>query len=884
MPQSVFWYAKTVEEVMRLQQTQKEGLTEDEVRKRREQDGLNALPKEKPLQWWILFFRQFGSPMIYVLLGASIITILLQEWTDTAIILGAIFLNTIIGFIQELKANRALEHLRALVQPKALVRRAGEELQIAADALVVGDILILQTGDRVTADARLIQSVDLQINEAVLTGESQPVKKQTRPVSESSVLAERKDMVYAGTSVVGGKGVAVVVETGIRTQIGQIAKLVSESEEVATPLQQQLVVLAKHIAVIISLLIVVLFVLGPFLGYRIVDMLKISVALAVAAIPEGLVISVTIILAIGMHRILLRRSLVRRLVGAETLGSVSVICTDKTGTLTEGEMRATHLITIDQTYELSHAKNVPSHPTAQRLMNALVLCNNAERVSDGINPVLRGSPTDRALLRFAIELGIDVDAVVRETPRYSEIPFDSSFKYLATAHRNQKSAFVILSGAPDRLVKFCSFIEERGERKEFSQTRQKQVFAQMERHASEGIRLVAFVRKEIKQKESELSREMLEDFVWLGMVGLSDPVREQARVQIAQAKAAGVRTIMATGDHPSTARAIALQVGLEVNAGSVVTGEEMDGWSDQELERRISRVSVFARVEPKHKIRIIKAWQSRGDVVAMVGDGVNDTPALKAADIGVAVGSGTEAAKHVADLVLLDNDLGTITSAIEQGRVIFDNIRKTTVYLISGSFTEIILIAGTMLFGLPLPLLPAQILWINLVADTFPNIGLTLEPGEKDVMKLTPRPRTEPVLNKEMRRLMFSIGTVVIISLVVFYLYLLGRFDDVSRIRTYMFAAVALDTLIYVFAIKSLRHSIFRMNPLSNPWLLLSVCVSFGLMLLAFMLPILQQIFEVTPLGLSEWLLLLMISTIKLFVIELIKELIHLKQRRYQPI
>lgn len=883
MSPSALWHAQSVDDVLSSLKSSRDGIDALEVKKRQEKIGPNSLPKEKPLQWWILFFRQFASPMIYVLLAASVVTALLQEWTDTSIILGAILLNTVIGFVQELKANRALEHLRALVQPKALVRRGGMEQQVFAHELVPGDLLILQTGDRVTADARVLEGIELVLNEAVLTGESQPVRKQNRSISDAAALAERVNMVYAGTSVVGGKAQAVVVATGTKTQIGQIAKLVSESEESVTPLQQQLIVLARHIAVIIAVLIVALFSIGPFLGYQVIEMLKISVALAVAAIPEGLVISVTIILAIGMHRILLRRSLVRRLVGAETLGSVSVICSDKTGTLTEGEMRVTHALAIDLEIDVSHQQTLPAHQTIEQILFAVAWCNNTEMVKQDEKIVLRGSPTDRALLQFALDVGMDINAHRARAVRIAEIPFDSQFKYLATAHQEGKKFFHIVSGAPDRLLDFCSHVYENGTKKLLTPERRKTLVKQMDVWTSKGVRLVAFARKEMTAQK-ELTRASLTGFVFLGMIGLSDPVRPEAKQQILEAQAAGVRTIIATGDHPNTARAIALQVGLTVLDGGVVTGDELDAWSDEELQRRISRVSVFARVEPKHKIRIIKAWQSRGDVIAMIGDGVNDTPALKAADIGVAVGSGTEAAKHVADLVLLDNNLGTITSAIEQGRVIFDNIRKTTVYLMSGSFTEILLIAGTMLLGLPLPLLPAQILWINLVADTFPNIGLTLEPAEKDIMKLRPRPRDEAVLNSEMLRLVISIGAVVILGLVGFYVYLLGQFDDVNRLRTFMFAAVGLDTLLYVFAIKSLRASIFRANPFSNPWLLVSVAISFGLMMLAFTVPWLRTIFEITPLGLSEWLLLLMIASLKLLGIECVKEWFNYKRRRLQTI
>ncbi|MBM5789850.1 HAD-IC family P-type ATPase [Candidatus Parcubacteria bacterium] len=865
MIQEELWHALAVDEAFKKLTSTHEGIHKNEAATRLETVGQNVLPKDQPLAWWVLFFRQFASPMIYILIGAAGVTALLRDWTDTLVILGAVFLNTLVGFVQELKANRSLEQLRALVQPKAIIRRDGQDLQVSASQIVPGDILLLATGDRVTADARLIASVELTVNEATLTGESQPVLKQTRVLPDGMPLPERTNMVYAGTSVFGGKAEALVVATGTRTEIGRIAEMVQRTEEPKTPLQHQLAILAKQIALVIAVLIILLFSFGPILGYGLLEMLKMSVALAVAAIPEGLVISVTIVLAIGMQRILKRRSLTRRLVGAETLGSVSIICTDKTGTLTEGEMRATHVLTQEGVFDLTHARAVPKSTTVTLLLEALTLCNNAEVVEDGADHIVRGSPTDRGLLGLAVRLGVPISEIRTQRPRTGELPFDSQYKYLACAHTDGQGSLHLLAGAPERVLTFCTL----------TQARHTEITAHIHDWSSRGARLVAFARKQVQTEGAPLDRAALGGFTFLGLVVMDDPVRPQARAQVLEAKAAGVRTVMVTGDHPATAQAIAREVGLEAREGSVVSGEELDRWSDDELARRVTDVDVFARVEPRHKNRIIAAWQARGDVVAMVGDGVNDAPALKAADIGVAVGSGTEVAKGAADLVLLDNNLGTITAAIAQGRVIFDNIRKTTVYLVSGSFTEIVLIAFTVLLGLPLPLLPAHILWINLVTDTFPNIGLTLEPAERDLMRERPRERGESVLNAQMTRLVAIIGAVVITGLIGFYLFLLTRFTDAETIRTFMFAAVGLDSLIYVFAIKNLRRSVFHANLFSNPWLFASVGFGFVLMWIAFTFPSLRSLLHLTPLDLSHWLLLIMMGTLKLLVIELVKHYAH---------
>lgn len=812
------------------------------------------------------------SPMILVLLAAAVISVGLADFVDAGVIAASVIVNTIIGFVQEYKANKALEQLRSLVQPRALVRRQGKEISIPASHMVPGDILLLHTGDRVTADARILEGVDLSVNEAALTGESFPVQKQTDLLDASVSLAERSDIVYAGTSIVGGRGQAVVVATGLQTELGRIAKLVDETPETRTPLQEQLARLARWLAALVVFLVVILFFFGIVSGRSLVEMFEMSVALSVAAIPEGLVVSVTVILAIGMQRILRRKSLVRRLVAAETLGSVSIICTDKTGTITQGEMRVTHLVTPTHTWTFPFSHRERDAAAISQLLNIMALCNDATMVDDTDHSI-QGSPTERSLLATVVEQGIDIKALGQQYPRVWEIPFDSAYKYMVTAHASGKETDVFLKGAPDVVLPFCSSIEVDGKRQALTPFQHARIQEQVSSLSRMGIRLMVLASRSVKADLPPLSRESLSAFTFLGIVGLRDPLRQEARTQIAQAKAAGIRTVVVTGDHPETARAIAVEAGLVMEPESVVVGSQLDGWSDEELVRRVSRISLYARVEPRHKIRIVNAWQSRGDVVAMTGDGVNDAPALKAADIGLAVGSGTEVAKQASDMVILDNDLGTITAAIEEGRVIFDNIRKVTVYLLAGSFTELTLIGTSILFGWPLPLLPAHILWINLVADSFPSIGLTLEPSEKDVMKLPPRSRGEPVLNRRMFLLTGVIALVIILVLIAFYVWLLGSGEDIGKIRSLMFVALGVDSLIYIFAVKSFRHTIFRVNVFSNRWLLASIGIGFSLMLAAVFHPFLQEIFAIIPLTLSEWGLILMISLLKLLLIEGIKEL-----------
>lgn len=874
---SVMWHTRLSDDVLGLVQTAHEGLSADEAIRRLARDGKNMLPTNDSDPWWKVLLRQFMSPMIVVLVIAGTVSLVLRDAVDAGVIAAAVVLNTLIGFVQEYKANKTLEELRSFVQPKSIVVRAGKEISILAQEIVVGDVLLLQTGDRVTADARLLHASDLMVNEAALTGESLPIRKTEPVLEEETALAERLNMLYAGTSVVGGHGKTVVVATGVDTELGRIASLVEETEETQTPLQEQLGRLARWLAMLVLALVACLFV-GGLLSHRtLMEMFEISVALAVAAIPEGLVISVTVILAIGMQRILHRKSLVRRLVAAETLGSVSIICSDKTGTITQGEMRVTHLITPKQIWTHPFPLGEEPGSAMRKMFEVMALCNDAVLMEGDPDP-LRGSPTERALMAAVLEQSLDVKTLSFNLPRVWEIPFDSAFKYMVTAHAAGKKVEVFLKGAPDVVLPLCSRIQIDGNEAPLTPSRRDELKNDILTYSRKGIRLMALAIRVVPSQEQPMARDTLGGFTFLGLVGLRDPLRPQVREQIAKAAMAGIRTILITGDHPETARAIGTEAGLVAGPEAVVTGKELDTWSDEELKKRVTRISIFARVEPRHKIRIVHAWQQRGEVVAMTGDGVNDAPALKAADIGVAVGSGTEVAKQASDLVILDNDLGTITAAIEEGRVIFDNIRKTTVYLLADSFTELVLIGGSILMGLPIPLLPAQILWINLVADSLPNIGLAFEPGEKDVMRLAPRPRTETVLNREMLLLIFLIGAVTDVILFVVYLWLLPSVGDLHEVRSIMFAAVGIDSLLYIFAVRSFRQTIFHIHPFSNLWLIIGVCVGFGMMLLALMHPFFQDIFDVTPLSLSGWGLLLMMGMVKLFAIELTKEFFLLKQ------
>jgi len=878
MSSKPIWHHMTAPKVLEQLQSSVDGLEVSQVTTLREKYGLNALPTKKIDPWWMVLVRQFASPLIIVLLVAAGVTIVMNALVDTGVILAAVFINTIIGFFQEYKASRALEQLRSLVQPIALVLRDGQEVEVDATQLVPGDILIIKIGDRISADARLVEVVNLVVNESALTGESLPVTKELNVLPVGTLLAERSNILYAGTTITAGRGLAVVIETGVNSELGKIAELVQNTEETSTPLQVQLKRLARWISVVVCVLVAFVFLLGLLKGFSTFEMFEVSVALAVAAIPEGLVVAVTVILAIGMQRILKRKSLVRRLVAAETLGSVSVICSDKTGTITEGEMRVTDVVSFTESYLVRDL--LDGYPDEiKKIIHNIALCNDADLVACEDGMELKGSPTERALMRAVIDLGIDVDELTSRHKRTAEIPFDSSHKFMLTANDWSGGSRLLFKGAPGIILKACDRIRLDGKSIKMTDEQRKKLVAQVDLLTQKGLRIIATAYKQSKTVVTDLSGHELSGYTFSGFIGLRDPLRKEARQQIRAAERAGVKTIIITGDHPQTAKAIGIEAGLSVEADGVVIGSQLDEWSDSELERRVSKIQIYARVEPRHKIRIVKAWQARGEVVAMTGDGVNDAPALKAADIGVALGSGTEVAKQAADVVLLNNDLGTITAAIEEGRIMFDNIRKSTVYLLAGSFSEISLIAGSIALGLPLPITATQILWINLFADSFPGAGLTMEPGEKGVMRRSPRPRKEAVLNSSMIKMILSAALILNIGFFALYFWLLGQGMEVEQMQSIMFAAVSIDSLLFIFSVRKFHSSIFRSNPFSNPYLVVGVGMGFGLMFLALLHPFFQYVFHIMPLSLSHWLLLLIIGMVKLIAIEIAKEVFILRSK-----
>ncbi len=890
------WHNLPVKEVFDLLKTDKNGLSQKEAQNRLEKYGLNKLPEEKTAPWFFILLNQFKSPLIYILLIAALVSFFLQEYVDMWVILAAVFINTIVGFIQEYKAEKTLENIKKRVSFKSTVLRDGQEKNIDSSKIAVGDILILEAGDRIPADGRIFELNDFQVNEASLTGESLPIDKELGELDKGTNLADRKNMVFMGTVVTRGRARVIITGTGTKTQLGEIASLVKETEKEKTPLQLKLARFSKIIGIVVLIACLILFIIGVILGQEVFKMFEIAVAVAVAAIPEGLLVGMTIILTVGMQRILRKKALVRRLVAAETLGSTSVICSDKTGTLTIGKMRTAYLLTgycdlQEDMHNFEKNKKIKSDSDYDFLIKTGVICNNSIITIENNKKEFIGDPTEIALLKAGIDVGYDYKKLRQDNERLAEVPFSTEIKFMATLNKKDKDNHIIyVKGAPEKVLGFCNKILIDGKVKDLDKNDKKKILDNFNDLTYKGLRVLAAAYKLADKAKEDLSHEDIEenkDLIFTGVFALRDPLRKEAKSTIDLCQQAGIRPIIITGDHRLTVKAIAKEIGIEADDDSIIEGNEMDKLSDKELEKRVKEIKIYARVSPKHKLRIIDAWQKHHEVVAMLGDGVNDAPALKTSDIGVAVGSGTDVAKETADIVLMDDNFKTIVDAVKQGRIIFDNIRKVVVYLLADSFSELILISGALIYGwfmfhghgdIILPITALQILYINIITDGFPYIALTFEPGEKDVMKLKPREKKTPILDTEMKVLIFIMGVITDLILFGIYFYMLNHDFDVTYMRTFIFTALAVDSLFYVFSVKSLRKTIFHINLFSNKYLLIAVVAAFGLQLAAIYTPFMREVLELTVLNLNDWLWIIGFGLINVLFIELGKYIFIFKE------
>lgn len=854
------WHSITSRKVIEIFKSDLEnGLLEKQVETRQKKFGLNKLPKEKPLSRLKIFLTQFQSPLIYLLVIAGFICLFLKEWADAVVIWAVVSLNIAVGFFQENKASNILNELTKVLESRAFVLREGNIKQILQKELIPGDIIILKPGEKVPADGRLVESSNLKINEAPLTGEWLPAEKHSKALAEKTPLADRENMIYMGTMIEAGAGKAIVTATGIRTEMGQVAQMAKKVKEEKTTLQKKIANFSRIVGVIIGTICFVIFIEGMITGGQFFEMFETSVAVAVAAIPEGLPVAMTAILAIGMQRILKKKGLVRKLSSVEVLGSTSVIATDKTLTLTEGKMEIDQVISKDKSLALKIG----------------ALCSEAfieNPKADFHSWKIRGRPTDRSLILGAANAGLLKPKLEKKFPKIDEIPFDVKYKFIATLHQGENKNILNISGAPEKIIELSSKIEGDQKQEKLNAKVKTELYQKLEALTSQGQRVIAVAYKILPKKKEKLpSPEKMNSLIFVGFIGLKDPLRKDVKKAVETCCKAGMRPIIVTGDHILTAKAIAKELGLETEKENIISGQDLDKLSDKALEKRLESIVVYARVEPKHKLRIIEAWQKKGGVIAMTGDGINDAPALKKADIGIALGSGTEVAKQASDLILLNDSFSIIVAAIEEGRAILDNIRKVITYLLSDSLSEVILVGVSIFVGAPLPITAVQILWVNLVEDGLPGIALTFEPKEKDLMQRKPESPGAPLLNKEMKALILIIGLIDDFLLLGLFFWLWQHNYDIFYIRTMIFAALTIDTISTSFSCKSLRKNIWQMDLFSNKFLIFAGI--FGLVILAAAVywPVFQTLLETVSLDFNDWLIILGLGTIEMISIEMAK-------------
>jgi len=874
------WHSLSVEEVFRAIDSTPEGLQEAEARLRQKTYGKNIISDSARPGIGGLFLRQFKNPLILFLGAAGGISIFLEKGTDALVIFAAALLNVCIGFFQEFQADRTFQKLKQQMKISAVAVRDGAQKVVDAAELVPGDVIVLHSGDKVPADARLIFASALRVNEAVLTGEWLAVEKNLAPMPPDTPLADRSSMVWAGASVEEGRGIAVVTAIGSETEFGRVVLLSTAVRKISTPLQEDIEYLAKLIGRVAAGVILVLFLLGLSRDVPASEMFLISVAVAVAAVPEGLPAAVSVVLAVGMKNILRRKGLIRQMLATETLGRTSIILTDKTGTLTQAKMQVARLCSGHEV--VHHNAKKLSNETLQSAAGHILILKIGiftseafvEHIESGLDEwVPRGKPTDQAFLLAGIQAGLSPEELFRHAPRIGYVPFSPVRKYSFSLHREGTKHRLYYAGAPEILLEKSTWWYDEGRISPLTPQRRDMFIAKMAEFEKIGERILgtAYCETEITKlpaQEKDIAG-LLDNAVFMGFVSFHDPVRSDAPEAMKLCQDASIQPIIITGDRLRTTQAVAERIGLFVRDDETVEAHTIRGLSDEELKKKVHHWKIYARAVPEDKLRIAQAWQARDEVVAMVGDGVNDAPALKRADIGIALGSGTEVAKEASLVVLLDDSFSTIVRAIEEGRVILDNIRKLITYLLSTGFAEMILIGGGLLFGLPLPLLAPQILWINLVTEGPQTFALAFEPKEKDIMSRPPMKRKVPLFTKEMFVLIFVIGIVSACYSLGLYALLILQGWDIATSRTVVFLSLSAAAIFFVFSLKSLRRPIWEISFAGNKVQILTTFISLALLFSAIHIPVLEKVLYLEPISLREFFIVLLVGIVNLLTIEL---------------
>jgi len=842
------YYRLSEKEVLGELDASKEGLSSQEAQKRLKIYGPNQLHEEGRIHPLLIFAEQFKSPLVWVLIAAMVISLLVEEYVDFYVIGAIVILNAILGFVQEYRAERAIEALKKMVSPKAMVLRDGKEVEVQATEVVPGDVVLLETGDKVPADARLIDAVNLRIQEAALTGESVPVAKKAVRIEKETAVADRQNTVFSGTIVTNGHAKAVVTATGMQTEFGRIAKMIQEAKTEPTPLQKRLKKLSKVIGLMVVAIAVVVFLVGVVrLDQPMTAVLLTAIALAVAAIPEGLPAVVTVGLSMGVQRLAKKNALVRRLPSVETLGSCTVICSDKTGTLTHNEMTVRKLYVDGKVVQVSGAGYNPKGEFAEdpgkfKLLLQIGAINNDAKLrqEEGQWKVL-GDPTEAALLVSAKKAGLDPESLREKYPRKDELEFTSERKRMTTVHEIEGKKVAYMKGAPEVVLKRCSKIVIGGRAQRLTSKQKDEILEQNEEFAKGALRVLGFAYKEMGGSD-----DPEKDLTFVGLQAMIDPPRKEAKEAMQKCKTAGIKVNMITGDHITTAKAVAQELGIK---GRAVTGVELD--QIENFDEVVDEIAVYARVNPSHKLKIVEALQDKGHVVAMTGDGVNDAPALKKADLGVAMGiTGTDVAKEAAPMILADDNFATIVRAVEEGRRIYDNIQKYLAYLFSGNIGEVLVILTSILFGLPLPLIAIQILWINLVTDGLPALALGVDPAEPGIMERSPRKQNQSVF-KGIEPYVYIYP--IILTIATMWLFDWSLDTDLATAQTMAFTSIVVFELFQAISCRSTSKPVIFVGSFANKWLWGAVFLSLGLHMTIMYVPFLQDVFSMVGLSLAQW-------------------------------
>jgi len=881
-----------IDEAMRELNAKMDGLSSEEVQKRLEEFGPNELKKEKGKSPVRLFLEQFTDILIIILLIATALSMAIGEVYDAIVIIAIVMACAVLGFTQEYKAEKALEALKKMTAPTATVLRDGKEMQLETRDLVPGDIILLYTGDKVAADARLIEAINMKTDEAPLTGESTPVNKNVKPLPEETIVSDRRNTLFTGTVVVYGRGKAVVTSTGMNTEFGKIAKMVQVTEEEETPLEKRMGHVGKWIGILSVAVCAVVAIFGIYKGREILDMVLWAISLAVAAVPEALPAVVTGARAVGMYRMARENAIVRRLPAVETLGCTSVICADKTGTMTKGEMTVQRIYVNDKALKVRGVGYEPQgeflfedkklDPTKEKelyiLLKAATLCNDAKLEKEEGQWIVKGDPTEGALVVVAAKADLWKEEIEREEPRINEIPFSSERKRMTTMHEAYgKSKIAYMKGAPEIVLEKCTKVYTNGKLRKLTDGMRKQMLAVNAAMAIQALRNLGFAYKELPESKTSLDEEDEEGFVFLGIMGMIDPPRGEVKDAIYMCNKAGIKVVMVTGDHKLTAVAVAKALNLigenESEEDHVLTGAELDKLSDEEFGKMVDNIVIYARVSPEHKVRIVKALRKKGYICAMTGDGVNDAPALKMADIGVAMGiTGTEVTKEASDMVLADDNFATIIKAVREGREIYGNIKKYLTYLLRCNIMEILVLFFAMMLShtseSAIALTTIQILWVNLTTDGLPAIALGVDPGDPDLMERKPRDPNESIFTRDVRVYLSAVPVLMTVLLLGAYFYTLDT-HGLLEARTQLFTALVLMELANAVNARSLKYTVFKVGLFKNKFLWLAILSSLGLQLMVLYIPALHGIFEVTYPNVFDWTVAIVFTLIVFFSIEI---------------